>query len=405
MKCYRHLSQIVTLAEAHKKNGRKLVPDDLSIISDGAIVFDANKILWVGPDADIPELFSSVPSHDLTGYVLTPGLVDSHTHVLFGGNRAQEYAQRLNGVDYQKIASSGGGILFTMKETLKQSDKQLFDLGIERIERIESYGIKTIEMKSGYALTSEGELRLLRVMKKLKEHFSGRVKLFSTFLGAHAVPQEYESSSEFLDEVVIPTLNAAAKESLVDAVDIFHENGYFSDADARKLFTATVAHGLKCKIHADEFHDNGSAALAVEFKALSADHLLRTGEVGIQLLARSETVATLLPGTAFFLGKPLANARGLLDAGAKVAIATDFNPGSCHCDNLLMIASISAPTLKMNQAEVWAAITLNAAHALGFMEQGVLLEGFTPSFSLFKANDVSEVTYNWGQNLSVELPG
>lgn len=401
MKVYRHISQILTLASAYLKNGRKLLPEDLSIIDEGAIVFDDQKIVWVGKDRELPKEYLNLSSRDLTGHVLTPGLVDSHTHLLFGGNRAQEYAQRLNGVDYQKIASAGGGILFTMKETLRQTDDDLFQLGVERINRMRSYGIKTIEMKSGYALTCEGELRLLRAMRRLKDHFAGKVTLFSTYLGAHAVPQEYNSSASFLDEVVIPTLRAAANEKLIDAVDIFHENGYFSDADAKKLFHVTRSLNLHCKIHADEFHDNGSASLAVDFNALSADHLLKTGDVGILVLSRSETVATLLPGTAFFLGKPLANARGLLDAGAKVALASDYNPGSCHCDNILLLASISAPTLKMNQAELWSSITLNASCALGLRSQGALIEGMLPVFSTFRANTISEITYSWGINMSI----
>lgn len=404
MKVYRRLSQIVTMAPALRKDGRKLVGDDLGILPASAIAFDREKIHWVGPDHQLPKDFHAAPSFDLTGHVLTPGIVDSHTHLLFGGDRAQEYVERLNGVDYQKIAARGGGILFTMRETLRLTEHQLFELGVERLERILRYGVTTLEMKSGYALTMEGELSILRAMHSLKRHFEGRMRLFSTFLGAHAVPQEFKSSQEFMTQVVLPTLETAAREGLVDAVDIFHENGYFTDQDAQRLFLCANKLKLHCKIHADEFHDNGSVEMAVSHKALSADHLLKTGPVGIQQLARSETVATLLPGTAFFLGKPLANARGLLDAGAKVALASDYNPGSCHCDNVLMLASLAAPTLRMGQAELWAAITLNAAHALGFKDQGALTPEMRPCFSLFRADNLAQVTYNWGVNLAVTPP-
>lgn len=403
MKVYQGLT-LLTLAAAHAKDGRRLVPEDLSVIENGAIVFDEVKIHWVGKATELPTQFGKLASQQLNGHVLTPALVDSHTHLLFGGDRAQEYAQRLNGVDYQIIAKQGGGILYSMRETLKLTEDQLFRLGVERLERISSYGVGAVEMKSGYALTQDGELTLMRAMKRLKTHFKGRMRLFSTYLGAHAVPKEFATSSAFVKDVVIPTLQAAHVENLVDAVDVFHEDGYFSADDTKQIFQAAEKLGLKTKIHADEFLDNGGAGIAATSKSLSADHLLRTSPEGIKALASSGTVATLLPGTAFFLGKPLANARGLLDAGAKVAIASDFNPGSCHWDNLLMIASIAAPSLKMNQAEMWSAITLNGAHALGFQDQGALVTGLRPAFSLFKAESPSQITYNWGHNLAVPLP-
>ena len=395
---------LLTMAPALAKDGRRLVPGDEGQLANGSLVHDEQQILWVGEDHLMPEEYRSLTFRDLTGHVITPGLVDAHTHLLFGGDRAEEYAQRLNGVDYQQIAARGGGILYTMRETLKLSQAQLFRLGVERLDRMYSYGVRAVEMKSGYALTREGELTVLRAMKQLKAHFAGKMRLCSTFLGAHAVPKEYADSGSFVREVVLPTLHAAHIEGLLDGVDVFHEEGYFSAEDTKNIFGVASNLGLPVRLHADEFKDNGGAGLAVSAQALSADHLLRTGEAGIQKLAASKTVATLLPGTAFFLGKPLANARGLLDAGAKVAIASDYNPGSCHCDNVLLVASLAAPSLRMNQAELWAAITLNAAHALGFRDQGALVQGLRPAFAVFKAQNVSEITYHWGRNLSVSTP-
>ncbi len=400
MKVLRHAT-LLTMAPAYAKDGRRLVPGDEGQVEDGAIVHHDDVIRWVGADADLPPEFASLPVEDLTGHVITPGLVDAHTHLLFGGDRADEYVQRLNGVDYQQIAAAGGGILFTVRETLKLSEDQLFILGVERLERIYSYGVRTVEMKSGYALTQEGELTCLRAMKRLKQWFEGRIRLYATFLGAHAVPRHFSSSTDYVRAVVLPTLTAAHREGLVDGVDAFHEEGYFSADDTRAIFAAATKLGLRCRLHADEFKDNGGASLAVAFNALSADHLLRTGDAGIKALAASPSVATLLPGTAFFLGKPLANARGLLDAGAKVAIASDFNPGSCHCDNVLMVASFAAPALRMNQAELWAAITLNASHALGFIDQGALIPGMRASLTVFRSSRVAQITYNWGRNLAV----
>jgi imidazolonepropionase len=190
---------------------------------------------------------------------------------------------------------------------------------------------------------------------------------------------------------------------IIDAVDIFHEKNYFNADDVSLLFMKAKSLGIPRKIHADELNDNSGSSLAVEFEALSADHLLKINAQGIADLAYSKTVATLLPGTAFFLGKTLAPARAILDGGVKVAIASDYNPGSCHCDNLLLIASLSAAQLKINQCELWAGITMNAAAALGLTNQGALTIGMNPRFSLFKVKSLSEITYNWGKNFSVNL--
>ncbi len=374
------------------------MPDDLSIIDKGAIVFDENTIHWIGKSLDLPHEFSKYPQHDLNGFVLTPGLVDSHTHLVFGGNRSREYVDRLNGVDYQLIAQRGGGILFTVNETLSLSEDALFDSSKEKLERFISFGIKIIEIKSGYALILEGELKILRVIKRLKLAYLGRIKIFSTFLGAHAVPKEFTSSEQFINQVVIPTLTQAHAQSLVDFVDIFVEQGYFSIADAEKLFLLANSLGLKTRIHADEFTDLACGEFAAKNKCSSADHLLKISDSSIAHLANSQTVATLLPGTAFFLGKPLAPARKLLDAGCKVALASDYNPGSSHIDNLLLVASLAAPNLKMNLAEIWAAITLNPSHSLGLLNYGHLSVGAASCFSLFRSAQVSDITYFWGQN-------
>ena len=404
MKCYKNINQILTLHSAYHKDGRMLSPSDLDIVENGAIVFNDTEILWCGKSSDLPKEYHQVPTIDLTGHVLTPEIVDSHTHLVFGGNRAFEYSLRLNGADYQEIANQGGGILSTMKNTLNKSFDDLFDTAVERIERIHSYGIGTIEIKSGYALTFEKEKELSLIIHELKKHFAGKVNIFNTFLAAHAIPKEYSSSEKYLNEVVIPLLEELATLEMLDAVDIFHEQEYFSTKDVKSLFDKAVGLGISTKIHADEFNDNQGALLACEYNSLSCDHLLKTNSQGIEKLAVSDTVATLLPGTAFFLGKPLAPARKFLDAGVKVALASDYNPGSCHCDNLLLLASIAAKNLEMNLCELWASITLNAAAALGKKNQGSIQAGLLPRFSLFKCESVDEITYNWGRNFSTKLP-
>jgi imidazolonepropionase len=404
LKAYIHLNEILTLKKAHLKDGRKVYPEDLSIITDGAIVFDDKKILWVGPTGEMPEQYKSLPFKSLKDHVLTPEIVDSHTHLVFGGDRAKEYADRLNGISYEEIAKRGGGILLTMKETQNAGNEALFELARERIQRLHSYGIGTIEIKSGYGLNFEKEKEISLVIARLKKHFSPQIQIFNTYLAAHDVPKEFSSSADYVKQVVLPLLKELAPLNIIDAVDIFHEKNYFTAEDTRELFQLALDLGIPRKIHADELNTNGGAEIAASFSALSADHLLKISDDGIAKLAHSTTVATLLPGTAFFLGKILAPSRKMLDAGVKVAIASDYNPGSCHCDNLLLIASISAAQLKINQAELWCAITYNASHSLGKMDQGVLVPGMKARFSLFKAESISHITYNWGRNFSVSLP-
>ncbi len=402
MKCYQNFNEIITLSKAHKKDGRSLLPEDLSLIKNGAIIFDDEKILWVGNSNSIPKEYKNIQTVDCSGKVLLPEIVDSHTHLVFGGNRAKEYSMRLNGADYQDIANSGGGILATMEKTITASADSLFNDAVQRIERINSYGVGTIEIKSGYGLTLESERKITNVIDRLKKHFAPDIRILNTYLAAHAVPGGFKNSRDYLDKIVMPLLNEFASDKVIDFVDIFHEEGYFDYSDSEYLFQRTSELGIKIKIHADEFNDNKGAVLASKYNAVSADHLLCTTADGVQALSKSQTVATLLPGTAFFLGKPLADARAFLDGGCKVALASDYNPGSSHCDNLLLVASISAKSLQINLTELWCAITLNASHALGLQNQGALIPGLSPRFSIFQCDTVDEITYSWGRNFSIK---
>ena len=403
MQVLSNLSQVVTLEKAAEKGGRHLQPEDLSIIENGAVVHDGEEILWVGKTEELPEKYVSAPTLRLEGHVLTPEVVDSHTHIVFGGNRAHEYTMRLNGADYQDIAKAGGGILSTMRSTQEEDQLTLFEKASARIERLHSYGIGTIEIKSGYGLTWEKEKELNHIIHRLKKKFAPKIRIVNTYMAAHAVPKEYSSSSEFMDAVVLPLLEELAGEGIIDQADIFHEEGYFSTEDARRLYEKCRELGLPFKSHADEFQDSKAAVLAAEMEALSCDHLLRTEQDGIEKLAASNTVATLLPGTGLFLGKPQANARKFLDAGCKVALASDYNPGSCHLDNVILAASIAAPIYKMNLAEIWTGLTLNAGHALGLNQQGVLKPEMEARFSLFKVDMIDEITYSWGRNFARDL--
>jgi len=403
IKIYRNISQIATLQSAHHKNGKRLNLDDLGLINNASIIFDQEKILWVGQDRNIPTdyLEKDYTEIDLSGKVVLPEIVDSHTHLVFGGDRAHEYSMRLNGATYEEIANSGGGILNTTKGTLALNRAELLKSAKQRVKTIRSYGVGTIEVKSGYGLSFEKEYELSHVIHDLKNVVRPDVQIINTFMAAHAVPNSFSNSYEYMKEVVLPLLDKLGEEKILDCVDIFHEQNYFSHDDVVSLFERAQRWDIKVKIHADEFNDNKGAILAVKHDALSADHLLRTNEDGISALANSNTVATLLPGTGLFLGKAQANARAMLDSGVKVAIASDFNPGSCHCDNIILLASIAAPIYKLNQAELWCAITLNAAHGLGLKDQGAIVAGLKPRFSIFNTDSIDRITYNWGKNLAI----
>ncbi len=403
MKHYSNISQLLTLEAAHSKDGRHIEPGDISVIENASVVFDEDKILWTGKTNDLPSEYKSLQTNDLSGHCVTPELVDSHTHLVFGGDRAKEYSMRLNGADYVAIANAGGGILNTMNGTNSLRKEELHSIAKERIERLYSYGVGTIEIKTGYGLNFDKEYELSHIVNNLKSEFSGKVQIINTYMAAHAVPKSYDSSKVYMSEVVLPLLEKLAKEDVIDCADIFHEKGYFDTDDTKALFDACLKLSIPFKSHADEFNDNKGARLAAEMGALSTDHLLCTTEDGIQALAKSKTVATLLPGTGYFLGKPQANAKAFLRAGVKVSIASDYNPGSCHWDNLLQIASLTAPNLGFNQAQLWTAITLNAAHALGLTEQGALVKGLKPRFSVFNVPTIDHITYHWGRNFAVTL--
>lgn len=401
IKIFRNFSEVATLKSAHAKDGRNLIPSDLGIIKNASIVYNQEEILWVGPDAELPQDYRDIPAVDATGKSCVPEIVDSHTHVVFGGDRAHEYSMRLNGASYEEIAAAGGGILNSMKGTNELSRTELLKLAQQRIKTIASYGVGTIEVKSGYGLNFEKEYELTHIIHDLKSIVRPDVQIINTFMAAHAIPKEYSSSYQYMKEVVLPLLDRMADENIIDCVDIFHEKNYFSEEDVISLFERANRLNIPVKIHADEFNDNKGAILAAKYQALSADHLLATGADGILALKNSNTVATLLPGTGLFLGKTQANARAFLDAGVKVAIASDYNPGSCHCDNVLMIAALAAPMYKMNMAELWCAITLNASHALGIKNQGAIIPGLRPRFTVFNTDSIDRVTYNWGKNLAI----
>lgn len=395
---YNNFSQIVTLKSAHLKQGRHLVADDLSIIENGSLVVEAGKIIWVGSDSELPHFDDLAETVICSGKTLLPEFVDCHTHLLFAGDRSNEYFMRLSGATYEEIANAGGGILSSQHAFSKANPDQLFSLAIQRIKRMNSYGVGSIEIKSGYGLTHDLELMAMKQLRRIKDTLSSQTNISTTYMAAHAVPKNFKDSADYMDKVVLPLLNEVHAMGLADFVDIFHERNYFTKDDVVSLFKKATELGLKKRIHADEFNDNDGGTLATQNLCHSADHLLTTSDTSIKNLANSDTVATLLPGTGFFLGKPQARARAILDGGCRVAIATDFNPGSCHFDNLFSLACWAAPTYKMNPAELISSITLNAAHSLDLRNQGAIISGMNSRLAVFNCNSLAQLIYDWGIN-------
>ncbi len=368
-------------------------------VQDGAIATEAGKIAWVGARKDLPgrpeTLARSV--HDLAGCWLTPGLIDCHTHIVHGGDRAQEFELRLQGATYEEIARAGGGIRSTVAKTRAADEASLLASAETRLAPLLSEGVTTIEVKSGYGLDSANEAKMLRVARQLRG-----VGVRTTFLGAHALPPEFENrSSAYIDLVVEEMLPAV--EGLADAVDAFCEKIAFSPAETRRVFEAASKRKLPVKLHADQLSDLAGAALAAEFKALSADHLEYTSAAGVQAMAQSGTVAVLLPGAFYFLReKQLPPVDALRKAGVPIALATDNNPGSSPVTSLLLVLNMAATLFRLTPEEAFAGVTRNAAIALGLgKSHGTLEAGKAADFAIFRIERPAELAYRIGYNSCV----
>lgn len=308
-----HASELLTGAGVRVRGGRRVTEEDLGRLEDGALVYRTRgqgkrevpgKIEWVGPTSELPRRYARVPRRDLQGrQALIPGLVDCHTHLIFAGNRSGEFAARCGGASYEEIARRGGGIVASVQATRDAPPKELERLAIERLEEAYAYGVRTLEIKSGYGLSAEAELKVLGLIPRLRRRFPA-MTLTATFLGAHAFPKDQDRKA-YLRSLLEEMLPAVARRKLADTCDVFVDEGYFTPAEARKILGRARQLGLGLKLHADELGNTESAALAAELGALSADHLLCISERGIRRLARSETVAVLLPGTAFTSRRPM----------------------------------------------------------------------------------------------------
>lgn len=397
-----HAGQLLTLAGdsawAGPRTGADL--DDLGLIVDGAVAVSEGLIIQVGTTADLREAFPR-PAEvvDAGGRVVLPGFVDAHTHLLFGGSRADEFERRLQGATYQEIAAAGGGILHTVMQTRLLGEDALVEIGRARLDRMLAHGTTTVEAKSGYGLSTEDELKLLRALHRLNA--AHQVDVVPTFLGAHAVPREFAADPDgYVALVIEEMLPAVAEEDLAEFCDAFCEQGAFTPAQSRAILEAGSAWGLIPKLHADQLSDQGGARLAAEVGAISADHLEHASEDGLRVMAEEGTIAVLLPGAAFFLGLREAPARRMVDLGVPVALATDFNPGSSPTYSMPMVLALAVLRLRLRPAEAIVAATINAAHAVGAAEEvGSLEPGKVADLVILDATDYRALAMHFGVNL------
>lgn len=393
MKLIGPFKQVVTLANLPLRG--KLSDEQLEIIVDGGIVVDQNVIQKIGNFDALRSENPGIEIEKIEGeQVVIPAFVDSHTHICFGGNRANDFAMRNAGKTYLEIAESGGGIWSSVQHTRNASEEELLKTLLERIKFLVDLGITTIEVKSGYGLDVENELKMLRIIKKAQE--STKATLVPTCLSAHLKPRDFEGSNpEYLEYILTEILPKVKEEDLAKRVDIFIEKSAFQPEESKDFLLKTKDLGFEITVHADQFTP-GSSRIAVEVGAKSADHLEATIDEDIDFLAQSDTVATALPGASLGLGEKFTPARKLLDAGAIVAIASDWNPGSAPMGNLITQASILATFQKLTTAEVLAGMTFRAAYALNLEDRGILEAGKKADFVTFKTNNFQNVLYNQG---------
>jgi imidazolonepropionase len=374
----------------------------LETLAHAAVAVDGDTIIAVGPQVELEAAHPNAERIDCVGGVLTPGLVDSHTHGIFGKPRFEEQELRAAGVGYMAIAEQGGGIHSSVRDLRTRSEDALFALAVPRLQRLAAHGTTTVEIKSGYGLTLDDELKSLRVIRRLQDTLA--LRIVPTFLGAHEIPLEYralpKTRADYVALLIHEMIPQVAREGLATFADIFCEPGVYTIAESRQILGAARAHGLRLKLHADELEPAGAAELAAELGAVSADHLAAISEAGVRALAGSDTVATLLPGTMLFLGKARqAPARDLIAAGAAVALASDFNPGTSPTVNFPLMLTLGVSQLRLSVAEAVNAATVNGAAALGLAAQtGQIAPGFSADLALWDMDDVRELPYWYGDH-------
>ena len=363
-----------------------------------SLVVADGRIAWIGPCQAVPSAHAALPRVDGRGALLGPGLVDCHTHLVYGGQRAHEFAMRLAGASYEEVARAGGGIVSSVRATREADEDTLFALAAPRLEALLAEGVCAIEIKSGYGLALDHERKQLRVARRLGQAYGVTVR--TTFLGAHALPPEFAGRSQaYIDTVCHEMLPALVAEGLVDAVDVFCERIGFSLAETEQVFQAAQALGLPVKLHAEQLSDMGGAALAARFGALSCDHIEHLNAEGIAAMKAAGTVAVLLPGAYYALRDThLPPIQALREAGVPMAVSTDHNPGTSPALSLLLMANMACTLFRLTVPEALAGITRHAARALGLQDtHGVLAVGRPANFVLWSLDDAAELAYWFGQ--------
>lgn len=367
---------------------------DVHSIKDAAIVWNDGTILWVGREAELPATYKSHEILDTGGKIVIPGFVDCHTHVCFGGWREDEFEMRIQGRSYLEIAKAGGGILSTVQATRTASEDELYEKSAAILKEIISLGITSIECKSGYGLTLEDELKILQVYKRLADEFP--IHLVSTFLGAHTIPPEFQNRrASYIDLVIEEMIPAVAEKNLAEFCDIFVEDSAFTVDESRKIFEAGKKYGLIPKLHADQLSPGGGAELAAEVGAISADHLEQISDAGIEQMAAAGVIGVTLPIASLYTQQPYLNCRKLVDGGVKVAVATDFNPGSAPSYDLRLAMMLTCNHGRLTPAETLKAATIYAAKAIGIDEKtGSLEQGKSADFLVLDAPSINFWLYH-----------
>lgn len=370
----------------------------VQILTNASILVRDGEIDWVGPALEAPTVSPGTPTLDASGRTVVPGLVDSHTHLVFAGSRETEYEQRLQGMTYQEIAARGGGINATVARVRQASRDELKTSARRRLQRLLEFGVTTVEVKSGYGLSPADERKCLEVVAELNAE--GPWELVPTFLGAHAIPPEFRNDRDgYVRRLIDEMLPEIARDRLAEFCDVFCEKGVFSVEESDRILSKARDLGFRLKVHADELTPLGGAELAGRLAATSADHLLCVTDAGIAALAKAGTVATLLPGTAFFLGAAYAPARRMIEQGLPIALASDCNPGTCPTENLPLVGAMACAQMKMLPAETITGLTLNAAAALDRADRlGSLEPGKQADVVILDVPDYRHLFYHFGVN-------